>query len=868
MRWISWAVIMCFGGGLTHAWAACVVSGPDTFECEGITYRALDEQGVYFVDWDRHQQEHPGVPLPERRRPLEKRLGRTTSMEPVVVALTDYVDCTRTDHNFSDANIVPSSVQTVNGTTFNTNPHPNRPSRLMDISGRTFRVTAAPEDGFACTYFSYDLATGGTAGVAHLLMAESSNDQERYTSLIVHHPDHPLASNPGAHMPAWSDYGWAPPYAGEPTYNPWGDPWWAVNGERTQQGPVFAPDVGLTTYTGRDLPIDHQPFNITMLFHPKSSVARVVVSSLGCNLKPGDSDGGAVARIWSFRFVDRMSDRYPRLTPPADDSHKQRLIGIYMTHPWYLYAHYGTPVRTLAQRQEALRRALEHLKFCGMNYLAFSAINGADRSEKAWYAGSSAFAWCSAGDLLEELPPIAHDEKVALVPVVTSLQATPSNRISVPDEAYQVNSNGRHTRAFGNPTLDPLHPDVQALTLKLLGEISSRVAASSAVQGIGLRVNGKLGTCYTADQDGHRGARTSGYSRWNLEQFKQATGSDVPVRPPDVAYDWLVARPAEWERWIDYRCRKTRDFWLACRDFIRTVRPDWVLYLQCDLPSEVPGTNIEWPDGETPYNLLRHHGYDPHLFAEETGIVITRGMMVAMERFYSGSRWAAPFGTNHDSYRLFHFAPGLAEFYRTAQGRACDFYQTYWEEPRHPYFEYGSTGDPAGYMRTTTPAAVGRAFFAPAIMSIRRQDPDTMTWLGWNRPTLGYENALRQFAQAFRALPAVPAVPFAGAVSPGLPEEIVVRWHADRLAVIHDSPTPRMVKLEFRPPRPAGEQVVDVATGHVLMAADAANRTSISLFAEAYSLTTLRFGSGGPPASPEDQREHPGHAGSGEERAD
>ena len=57
-------------------------------------------------------------------------------------------------------------------------------------------MTAAPDDGFACYYYSYDLATGGAAGVPHLLVAESSNDQERYTSLIVHHPDDLLATDP------------------------------------------------------------------------------------------------------------------------------------------------------------------------------------------------------------------------------------------------------------------------------------------------------------------------------------------------------------------------------------------------------------------------------------------------------------------------------------------------------------------------------------------------------------------------------------------------------------------------------------------------------------------------------------------------
>ena len=143
---------------------------------------------------------------------------------PVVVAMTDYVDCTQTDHNFTDANIWSQS------------PYPNKPSRLLNISGKVFRVTAAPDAGFATYYYSYDVATGGIAGVPHLLVAESSNDQERYTSLQIHHPDE-MAVSPG--LP------WCPPYAGEPTYNPWGDPWWEKNYPKIEQGPAFGPDVGL-----------------------------------------------------------------------------------------------------------------------------------------------------------------------------------------------------------------------------------------------------------------------------------------------------------------------------------------------------------------------------------------------------------------------------------------------------------------------------------------------------------------------------------------------------------------------------------------------------------------------------------------------
>lgn len=815
-------LFLCILLGLCSAsacFAACTATGPYTIDCNGVTYRAVDDECVYYVDLAAFNAQHPGVPLPSIKKTIADNYNVNAVPDPVVVELTDYVDCTGTSHNFQDANLCPYAS------------HPNKPSRIMTISGKQFRVTAAPDDGFATYYYSFDVQTGGQAGVPHVLVAESSNDQERYTTISINHPDDIIY---GPAQP------WAPPYTYkpenpnqlEPTINPWGDPWYDKNMGPTQQGPVFGCDVGVASYTGRELPIDNRPYNIAMTFYSKTATTRVLVSSLGCTQYRSGTDGGAVSKMWVFAQQGAVSNASPQIVVP-DDPAEQRHIGIHVTHPWYLYAHYGTPVRLLSQRQQDLQRMVDHLKFCGFDYLVFNAINGSDRAGKAWYPGSAYYPWNSAGDLLSELPPIAESAGIKLVPVITSLAEVGG----FTNTSYQMGTDGDYTRAFGTRVPDPLRPEVQQVVFNLLSEIASRCASSSAVRGIGIRVNGKIGTCYTADDDGSRGAKLSGYSSWDLQQFKADTGSGVPTSPPSTAYSWLQARPAEWESWLNWRCQRTRNFWLACRDLIKSYRSDLIFYVQCDLPSETPGTNIEWPT-ESPRNLLRHHGYDPDMLASDTGIVVTRGMMVAEDRFYSSSRWGPPWGANSDNYRTFHYAPGLAEMYRTAQGKACDFYQNYWEEHQNPYWEFGSCGSAGVYFRTTTPAAPGRSFFTGASMSMRRQDPDTMTWLGWYRPTLGHEADLRKFAQAYRALPVIAPTAFSGTIEPAM-TEVVARWYRDRLAVINDTSTSRTVTLHFASPLPMGYRLTDVVTGRDLISANQLERQNVSFGAEAYSLNTF-----------------------------
>lgn len=772
-----------------------------TVRWEGRAWRAIDEEGVFVADTEGWPAD---VPMPEPNRTIGETIERRGANVPVRCRLVDYVDCTRSDtHDFKD----------------------DGESRVLHLPSGRFRVTGAPS-GFELKWFVYYIRTADRAGRPHLLVYELSNDRERYTTVTLTTP---------------SDERWSPPFTGQESVE--------VNAMKISQEPLwYEPDVGLAVYTGRDLPVDNRSFLSHFVFYPKTARVKLTVSSSGWDRPPVEESGGAVSRIWVFEMLDDPAERRPEIEPPADGP--ERRFGLYTTHPWYFLAHYGVPPHTEEQRRQSLEKLCDLLAFNGMNMLQYNAINGSDRAGRAWYPGAAEYEQLGA-NLLAELPPVAAGRGIDLVPVVTSITAPSGSEGDRPNQygfsklSFQAPSDPSwDPRAFQQRAPDPLRPETQAWLIRHLVEVAEHSRPYRNVTGIGFRVNGKIGTCYISGEQSSPGefrlfsAEHMGYSSWNLSEFRNETGLDVPEDSKE-AYAWLKADAGRWDRWLDFRCRRTRVFWLAARDAVRAVRPDFTLYVLTDLPAEVPDTNVNWPGPDAPdaepvtLDLLRAHGFDPRMYKDDEGIIIQRVMMIDMERFFS--KWGPPFGSNPERYRDFHEQPSLAKWYRTPAGAASEMYHTYWEEPFHPDGEFGPGPDGFG-LRTATATAMGRTFYRPMTFSMRVPNDDTLVLNGWIRPVMGHEHGLRRFGQAMRALPVADPSPLQ--TSPAS-DRITAAWYDDRIGIINDTPDHVRVTVTLDRSLPDGKQLRDVATGHVPIPARARARDRFELDLEPYDLRTL-----------------------------
>lgn len=158
------------------------------------------------------------------------------------------------------------------------------------------------------------------------------------------------------------------------------------------------------------------------------------------------------------------------------------------------------------------------------------------------------------------------------------------------------------------------HPQVQAYLLRLVDGLCGKLATFPAFQGLYV-VDGP-------DVFGYRSAMglipafypNAGYEDITVELFEKETGTQIPVDKKDPErfakrYEWIKDNAKD--KWIDWRCRKTKEVRMMILNRMRQQRPD--LRLVC-----------AYHDWKNNPDQFKNAGMDLDLYKKEKGLSIAR----------------------------------------------------------------------------------------------------------------------------------------------------------------------------------------------------------------------------------------------------
>ena len=667
-----------------------------------------DEVGVWY-DGEFLQNDEQG------RRTLAALARSGRIIDALRCRWVDQVDCTTTDHGFREFGS----------------------SRVAELApGRRFRLTG-PQESVQETRmvykherpllptFCYEMRVAPRP-TPHLLVVESINDAERYLEVAV---DVAPGSQPAPHL------------------------------RQSGTGRTALINLGVA-YTGREQGVDGRVFREYFLFFPKSDAIRVSVCHSRREATAPSEPGTPVSHLWVYEATDSLDSLANAVRVPIGAA--ARHVGLFYPQCQIMFDEYGFSGTGAAERCASVQVLSEYLRFMGFDRLEFHPYAFATRA----YFASKLVEHSGQTDVFEDVLPITQDMGIQVVPRIDSLVFFDKFWEDDPAD-YQQKKDGTVHDYFGKVP-DPLRPRVQQTLYDVLREMLEATKGYSNVPGVGFRANAKFGSLYVGSSPSAPPQET-GLTPWHLQQFEKDTGIRVAVdhADPSAAYEWLRAEC--WERWIDWRCRRMHRWWTQARDIVRAAAPAKTLFVKTIIPYDhhFPSAETQgYGRGIDPLTEHRNHGYDPSLYVDEPGMLISRYINLDADR-YNGGRV--------HNYAYWH-DPRVPGLYRTREGTAVELYYIYWELATHPY----------GF-RVGPEWPVGRGWMEPLTHALRTMNVYDITFYNWHRATTGRELGLREFCRAFRSLPAVAPTPFEGMVEPKPDEHLWIRWFDKRLALVNDS---------------------------------------------------------------------------------
>lgn len=352
-----------------------------------------------------------------------------------------------------------------------------------------------------------------------------------------------------------------------------------------------------------------------------------------------------------------------------------------------------------------------------------------------------------------------------------------------------------------DPVYNPLDPHVQEAVKRQFAEIVDRYGDEPAFTGVTLNTVRHSIFAF--------GSLESGYNDVNLKTFQADTGIKIPVDMRDryrfaKSYQWLMDHAKE--EWIAWRCRKLHDYYKELAAMFRENRPDMTLGLVI-FAAESGRASADYLNPE--YSVLeiaREQGIDPTLYVNDPEIVI-RYSMVPADLRWRRSHGRELFGI--EDVRTVDSAPEMVAPIALTPSASVNMHDRYFEDPiarNNPLKGLPLNTRECGWRVS---ALNGNTIHGLEnhVFALENLDALTITKGGFLVGTLGIEDEIGRFAQAFRTLPAVKFDDV-----PGLSDPVRVRQKvvdgSNYVYVLNRLPYPVTVSLRF-----SGAEPVDLVGG-------------------------------------------------------
>ncbi len=337
------------------------------------------------------------------------------------------------------------------------------------------------------------------------------------------------------------------------------------------------------------------------------------------------------------------------------------------------------------------------------------------------------------------------------------------------DTVYLVNKDGKQPwNWLGRYGMNFLHPRIEANMIQIARDLQRKFAGQPNFLGVNYTpfAGGDWLPSFTTQ--GWQNPLDSSFDDVTAARFTADTGVKLPGAAKDPQRfaqraEFLLA-PAMKERWLQWRCEKTRDFFTKMQRELKSERNFISLYVDVQHAQGIMAT------GMSPSDYLRQFGWSPEVYQNQPGLWFPKWTH-ATQRYASmlkiprNETWptAWDMSVGEDYNRTFDQPTNRATYI-----------MTHWQE----HEEFAETlaardGWPRAFQMTYQALPNGDNAREVFTQNLLTTDPEMVMW-GFCDLVVqtGHEQELREFARVLRSLPKAKLLP---ALDTSLQTNLVLR---------------------------------------------------------------------------------------------